>query len=378
METPIYSMVVPASGQMHPHLIQLRNKTSKRRSAKGLNKPPQTLSILQKQTTKRFDPPNILTQDLPPVLPDYSFPPPTQRKKTTRKSGRRTTTHKEASARLHAMDEKANNEQFSKQQKRVRGRPRGRPKKVVKVVEVPVEVPVDVPVDVEVEVKEGKDEWLRSPVLQTSSSSSRSSSSSSSSSTSLFFPGPVGNRTYPGFKEAKEAKEAALSSYRAAYAAVVCSSRQANELPAKEAAAVMIEPSNTSTNKEGTGSTSGNPTADIGMMIEEANKIAQQTTNLNLAFELKKRKRQRLSSTTTEYTGKYEPNKKYKSETTVHGNITTSKTRIVPKEAVLVYDNCLASLTTSETCNYDNCLASLTTSETCNFLDSFFGEYLIK
>ena len=59
------------------------------------------------------------------------------------------------------------------------------------------------------------------------------------------------------YKEAKEAKEAALSSYRAAYAA-------------KEAAAVMIEPSNTSTNKEGTGSTSGNPTADIGMMIEEA------------------------------------------------------------------------------------------------------------
>ena len=40
--------------------------------------------------------------------------------------------------------------------------------------------------------------------------------------TRLFFPGPVGNRQYPGFKEAKDAKEAALSSYRAAYAAVVC------------------------------------------------------------------------------------------------------------------------------------------------------------
>ena len=317
METPIYSMVVPASGQMHPHLIQLRNKTSKRRSAKGLNKPPQTLSILQKQKPMH----NILAQDLPPVLPDSSFLPLPQRKKTTRKSGRRTTTHKEASARLHAMDEKANNEQKSTRAYLKIDRKRRAARRAA-----------------------------RSPVLQTSSSSSRSNSSSSSSSTSLFFPGPVGNRTYPGFKEAKEAKEAALSSYRAAYAA-------------KEAAAVMIEPSNTSTNKEGTGSTSGNPTADIGMMIEEANKIAQQTTNLNLAFELKKRKRQRLSSATIEYTGKYEPNKKYKSETTVHGNITTSKTRIVPKEAVLVYDNCLASLTTSET---------------CNFLDSFFGEYLIK
>jgi hypothetical protein len=228
----------------------------------------------------------------------------------------------------------------------------------------------------------------------------------------------------------------------------------ANGLPAKEAAAVMIEPSNTSTNKEGTGSTSGNPTADIGMMIEEANKIAQQTTNLSLAFELilevwnelpakdsapttsstrlffpgpvgnrqypgfkeakdakeaalssyraanaavvcdraaikskpprsmlndpnynspkKKRKRQRLSSTTTEYTGNYEPNKKYKSETTVHGTIPTSKTSIVPKGAVPVYDNCLASLTTSETCNFLDSFFGvylLTTSETCNFLE---------
>jgi hypothetical protein len=213
-------------------------------------------------------------------------------------------------------------------------------------------------------------------------------SATTTSSTRLFFPGPVGNRQYPGFKEAKDAKEAALSSYRAAYATVVCSSRQANELPAKEAAAVMIEKV-CEANK------------NIGMMIGkayEANKIARQTTNLRLAFEVlanelpakeaaavcdratikskpprsmlndpnynspkKKRKRQRLSSTTIEYTGKYEPNKKYKSETTVHGNITTSKKHIVPKEAVLVHDNCLASLTTYET---------------CNFLDFFFGEYL--
>ena len=321
---------------------------------------------------------NILAQDLPPVLPDYSFPPPTQRKKTTRKSGRRTTTPKEASARLHAMDEKANNEQV-----------------------------------------------LRSPVLQTSSSFSRSSSSSSSSSTSL-------------------------ESLPVSVHILLAGGMHMNNLG-------EIEPSNTSANKEGSGSASGNPTGDIGMMIGEAceaikiaqqttkhmlayelllakellakeaaavmiekveiaqqnmiemikntyeaNKIARQTTNLRLAFEVlanelpakeaaavcdratikskpprsmlndpnynpnynspkKKRKRQRLSSTTIEYTGKYEPNKKYKSETTVHGSITTSQTRIVPKEAVLVYDNCLASLTTSET---------------CNFLDFFFGEYL--